>query len=41
MYNKELNKNSQIINTEIWSKLSLKDFREQENNGLNELFIIK
>ena len=37
LYNKELNKNFQITTTEISSKLSLKDFREQENNGLNEL----
>ena len=33
--NKELNKNFQIITTEISSKLNLKDFRELENNVLN------
>ena len=35
LYNKELNKNFQIITTEISSKLNLKDFRELENNVLN------
>ena len=37
LYNKKINKNFKTISTDLSKKLSLKDFRDNENNGLNEL----